>query len=146
MADERPRKPVDTWDRYARLVLEQIDINSTAIKEAGVSLHQLRNDVNTKFASLQVKIITDLARLERVLDEARRAEIAAAIEQVKEEIDKVREDVDKKIGAMGAEIKSLNTSVTTLNLKAGIWATVGSILGVVAVYLVAQLSKLVGGP
>jgi hypothetical protein len=158
------RTEQNTWTKYSLLVLTQIEHNTEAIKEVGVGMHELRGDVAHKLGEIRLQTVRELAELEKRVGEGARTEVAKIREHFDDEIAHVASAFESKLGGIATtfdlrikelnttlngfmkeivgKIDSLNSAVTTLQVKAGLWATAGSVLGVIGMWLAASLPKL----
>jgi hypothetical protein len=156
----------NSWSEYSRLVLAQLDTNTGAIKELGTAMHQLRGDLGAQLGTVRLQTVQELATLEQRLGVDARGEVARIRKHFDEEIELVQRDLDLRMGGisatfedkvknlnvtmqsfvkeLGDKITVLNTTVAGLQVKAGLWGAGGSILGVIAIWLLSQLPKLAG--
>ncbi|CAN5840062.1 hypothetical protein BH24ACT15_BH24ACT15_30720 [soil metagenome] len=157
-------KPTDSWGEYSRLVLAQLDTNTEAIKELGNSLHLLRTDIGVQLGNLRVQAVKDLGELESHLTVNGRAEVALIRTHIDKDIAETQQALDEKIKGvsiafdkrvadlqtslqafvkdLSGKVESLTVAVAGLQIKAGLWGAGGSILGVIAIWLISQLPKL----
>ncbi len=156
-------KTTDSWGEYSRLVLAQLENNTITIKELGNGLHLLRGEMGVQLGNLRLQVVKDLGELESHLTVNGRAEVATIRSHFDSDIATVQQELDDKIKAVSAtfdkragdlqssiqmfvkdlssKVEALAVAVAGLQVKAGLWGAGGSILGVVAIWLV---SKLVG--
>lgn len=160
-----PNQEPSTWSEYSRLVLAQMEANTLAIKELGNNMHVLRGETNTQLGQLRLQFVQELAQLEGRVNSENRKEVIKIREHFDEQLEFAQKTFDSKIGDISrgfeARVKELNAllqefvktitkqvadlsmQVSALQVKAGLWGAAGSILGVLAVYLLSQLPKLV---
>ncbi len=154
-----------SWAEYSRLVLAQLDQNTNAIKELGAAMHMLRSDMSVHMGGLRLQAVQELSALEARIGHVAREDIVRVRDHIDEELAITQRDFDKKLAGLSAKldqstgdisatmrtfvrdvsekVNTLNTAVAGLQIKAGIWGAGGSILGVLSVWLISQLPKLV---
>lgn len=138
------------WSEYMRLVLEQLRTNTDSIKELGTNYHQLRTEIGKIVGDIQLSFHQRVAELkldaaESLTNKLRAAEddVERKIQQVSSEftkkIEELNKEANKKIDDLTKEVNQANRSITALQVKAGVFGMLGSLIGFLLVYLAKLL-------
>ncbi len=118
-----------------RLVLEQIKVNTDSVKELGTNYHRLHSEISKIAGDIQLDFHRQIAQLRLDTSEDLNSKLRKVEYDVEGKIQEVRDEFSKKIDELTREVNAANRAITALQVKAGAFGLLGSLLGFLLVYL-----------